>query len=460
MQIAPHDLRLSRYVVTSDPVRRRGDATESVVLFSTRTGALLVVDARIWSRLRDDGIACLDDALRTRLAEAGVLVSRATNELADVVHANKEAIADLETLYQVIQPTAWCQLGCGYCGQTHTRRQLSQDAHEALLKRLEARLAGGRYRSLLVGWFGAEPLAGLASIRQLSPQLRALANAYDCAYGARIVTNGYTLTAALARELAEQHGVAEAEITLDGVGAAHDQRRPTKAGRGSFDRIFRNLQSVAETGGLQITIRCNVGRDNADGVSDLIEALSAAGLAGKVQFYTSPVYAWGNDAHQTALAPSDYAEREINWLAQQIRLGFDVGLIPPRRKVVCLSVQPEAEVLDAYGATFNCTEAPYVDAYGSPNRYEFEVPAGEATARGGAAPLALRHFNERLLAGVHETCGKCPMLPVCGGHCPKAWEEGHAPCPASKLNIRQRLNLAFALMSANVAEEGALDAVR
>jgi hypothetical protein len=41
-------------------------------------------------------------------------------------------------------------------------------------------------------------------------------------------------------------------------------------------------------------------------------------------------------------------------------------------------------------------------------------------------------------------CSRCPLLPVCGGACPKEWIEGRAPCPSSKRNIAQRLLLAAA----------------
>jgi radical SAM protein with 4Fe4S-binding SPASM domain len=40
-------------------------------------------------------------------------------------------------------------------------------------------------------------------------------------------------------------------------------------------------------------------------------------------------------------------------------------------------------------------------------------------------------------------CHTCPMLPVCGGSCPKLWLEGQVPCPSAKLNIEQRMLLAW-----------------
>ena len=42
-------------------------------------------------------------------------------------------------------------------------------------------------------------------------------------------------------------------------------------------------------------------------------------------------------------------------------------------------------------------------------------------------------------------CHTCPMLPVCGGSCPKLWLEGQVPFPSAKFNIEQRMLLAYAL---------------
>jgi uncharacterized protein len=41
------------------------------------------------------------------------------------------------------------------------------------------------------------------------------------------------------------------------------------------------------------------------------------------------------------------------------------------------------------------------------------------------------------------------MLPVCGGACPKAWLEGHRPCPSAKWNIESRLLLSYAASRIN-----------
>jgi uncharacterized protein len=52
-------------------------------------------------------------------------------------------------------------------------------------------------------------------------------------------------------------------------------------------------------------------------------------------------------------------------------------------------------------------------------------------------------WYDRVEAG-RAPCAKCPLLPVCGGACPKLWLEGHTPCPSLRFNWDERLDLAAA----------------
>jgi uncharacterized protein len=145
-----------------------------------------------------------------------------------------------------------------------------------------------------------------------------------------------------------------------------------------------------------------------------------------------------------ALMKEEYAEMELEWLALQIRLGFKTGLLPGRKKIVCMAVRPGSELIDAHGYSYNCTEVSYVPAYGQPNLYATRLPeTGQHTQSRNAAELS--EINRQIHAGDREQCHSCRMLPVCGGQCPKAWIEGHAPCPSAKFNMAERLNVLYAL---------------
>ena len=116
-------------------------------------------------------------------------------------------------------------------------------------------------------------------------------------------------------------------------------------------------------------------------------------------------------------------------------------------------------MIDAYGHRFNCTEVSYVDAYeetASPNKGRFGLPlisaaSGNRYAIGhldqngdiaGRREL-LSDFPDRVARGDYP-CASCPMLPVCGGHCPKSWLEGEPACPSAKFNIIDRLLIYYA----------------
>lgn len=296
---------------------------------------------------------------------------------------------------------------------------------------------------------------GMEVIRALTPRLRRLAARYQCRCVAKMVTNGLALTFATARELVVEQGVIHFDITLDGTAEFHDARRQTKRNVATFDKIYRNLEALCRSSlEMQVTLRCNVDARNADGVAPLLEKLAADGLQRQLSFYATYVYSWSNRAHELALPIEEFARRQIEWQALAWRLGFPQALLPARKRVVCMAVRLDAELIDARGNLFNCTETSYVPANGEPNLYQI------GTARAGAEAASrarLQAFNDRVLEGQYE-CHKCRMLPVCGGSCPKDWLEGRARCPSAHYNIERRLLLEYA--ATRTAPDGSVAAAR
>ncbi len=432
-------MKLSRFLVVTPPVRDPDSGEAVRVLFGTRTAERVIVDQDVWRALLAGRVDLLAPKVRDELVELEMLVPDEEDELATIISRNDRAVRDNDSLRLVVQPTAACQLGCGYCGQEHAPDRLDDASQQRVVDRARRNLESGRYSDLNVGWFGSEPLLGLSVIRTLSPQLQALATEFGSTYHASVVTNGLLLTEEVARELEQRHGVVQVEVTLDGTEVDHDLRRAWKSGAASFRRIFTNLMAVARAADLRmaIVVRCNVDRTNADHVDGLIDLLAAEGLARRVSFYTAAVHDWGNDAHLAAFTPEEFARREGDWLEHQIRAGFQPRLIPGRKPITCLALERDGELVDAYGNLFSCTEVSYVPAYGVPNRYALgRLESGTLPGRRNLLADFNRRVSQRAVP-----CSDCRMLPVCGGACPKAWLEGQVPCPSAKHNITQRLLL-------------------
>jgi uncharacterized protein len=456
--------KLSRYHVASEAVADQNDGGRvKRVVFSTRSTQVRVIDESLWAVLQDDRLDELPAEVAAELATAEILVPAEENEADTILGENDAAVGEDRSLYLVVQPTAWCQLGCTYCGQGHTRDGLCAEQQELLVRRVRAALQTGGHDSLRICWFGGEPLVGLAVMRALSREFQAVAAECGCPYSAKLVSNGLMLTPEVAAELVHEMKVDFIEVTIDGTAEFHDRRRNMKTGKGSFDRIFRNVVALALRDDLkvQLSIRCNVDRQNRDGVIPLLHQLAAAGIHRRIaRFYTASVFNWGNDAGDKNASTEEFAQWELEWLVAMFKLGFDVPFLAGREKMGCMAQQSGAELVDPQGLLFNCGEVSLVPVY------ETELPAGSlpivpsSDACGGScrsnryAVGDLAHgadperkpfggFRERIRRGEYP-CRECAVLPLCGGSCAKKWEDGETPCPPMKYNMPARLLLAYA----------------
>lgn len=446
--------KLSYYTIISEPLNARND----VVLFSTRTGRAFKVPELLRIQLTDGDPNELDQEVKDQLVKIKVLVPEEENELHTIVQENNSAIGKSTELYEVIQPSAMCQLGCDYCGQQHTKDYITQSVSEKLLQRIRQKVSSGKYDSLFIGWFGGEPLMGLKQIRELSKGLIQIAEENKLEYGAKIVTNGLSLKPAIFRELATEMKVRQVEITLDGIGMFHDKRRITKEGNSTFDIIFKNILDITSLPDFadlkcRISLRCNVDERNVDGVSPLIKLLAEHKLQEKLAyFYPIGVYSWGgNDAHRKSLTKEEFAELEIGWMIEMFEHGFLPGLLPNRVKKVCMAVSNDSEMYDAFGNIYNCTEVSYTNFYqGTP--YVLGDLKKDNLRIERNRPLNTWYSDMEDAEAKKFPCVTCRMLPVCGGGCPKSWHEDMRACPSAKFNIKDRLALSYVASRSDIRE--------
>jgi uncharacterized protein len=447
--------KLSYYSIFSEPLNARND----VVLYSTRSAKAFKISDQLKTQLTEGNPNDLDEETIGQLAKIKVLVPEDENELHTIVTENNRSIETSTTeLYEVIQPSAMCQLGCDYCGQQHTKDYISQSVSARLLERIKLKIANGNYKSMFIGWFGGEPLMGLRQMRDLTKELLQLAEENKLGYGAKVVTNGLSLKPAIFRELATELKVQHIEITLDGIGEYHDQRRITKEGNSTFDIIFKNIVDITSMPdffdlGCKISLRCNVDYRNVDGVSPLIKFLAEHKLHEKLAyFYPIGVYSWGgNTAHKKSLTKEQFAEMEIGWMIEMIEHGFLPSLLPGRVKQVCMAVSKNSEMYDAFGNIFNCTEVSYTDFYkGTP--YSLGNLKQDNTNFSVARPLSTWYSDMEDPGAKKFPCTTCKMLPVCGGGCPKSWHEDMRACPSAKFNIKDRLALSYVIAKHDIRE--------
>lgn len=447
--------RVSRYLVVSDQVYEDEDGERLRIAYATRTATTLAIDTKNAEALQGGRLDELPDQVRAELREAEAIVPQDGDELTTVVDRQRAAAADPSTVRYLLLPTSYCNMGCSYCGQEHRRGVLPHKHRYAVRARVLAGIQRPTTKAVDITWFGAEPMVGLAIIRDLSRSFLEAADARGINYVAKMPTNGSLLTLEKLRILLHECRLTRLEITLDGPPRIHDVHRPLKAGGGSFDKIIGVLREALDDPslrGLHFSLRTNVDVNNQAFISEYIELMASYGCFAteQVSFYFAPVHSWSNDVSAIQLEHQTYADKEAQWLRQLTAHGFRISTLPSEPKhVVCKAVTRHAEAISSTGRIFSCTEFPLVP------KAEKEEALGRVDDPALPALRPVGRFDDwHDSVERHETgCGRCTFLPTCGGACPKLWREGFWPCPSYKHNIQARFDLIAQLNGLTPVEE-------
>ncbi|MEU9438835.1 radical SAM protein [Streptomyces sp. NPDC048252] len=436
-----NDLRPSRYAIHSDSVYAGSAGQRLRLVYGTRRAVTLALTEEAADQLRTGHVPSADPALLQRLIDVELVVP-ADDELDALVTRSRQA-AQTDALRTItLMPTSYCNMGCTYCGQQHTKGRLPASHRDAIASRVERAITDDHTKDIRVRWFGGEPMMGYAILLDLSKRFVDVAERAGVSYSSSMVTNGSLLTLRKLRRLQDDALITKLCITVDGPEQIHDRSRILKSGGVSFQHITKLIaQALADEDLTDITfeLRTNVTRANADHIDDYLHQMAALGFAHpQVIFNLEPVHSWSNDISDIALSGDEYAAREIGWLTTMLDLGLKSMIVPTASKpIVCGAVTTSTEIISSTGAIFSCSEQPLVP----------KAEANEALARITDVELADKRpegpfddWHDRIQAK-EVPCAGCPMLGVCGGSCPKLWSEGFSPCPSYKRNFQQRLAL-------------------
>ncbi|MCB9759537.1 MAG: TIGR04463 family radical SAM/SPASM RiPP maturase [Alphaproteobacteria bacterium] len=389
--------------------------------------------------------APVDPASRSAqaLLHGGYVVPQGVDELALVEEQYLQHRFDTRSLVLTVAPTLSCNFGCDYCfqGQDKPTGTMTPEVQDGLMAMVERFLPS--LRRVHVAWYGGEPLLRLKVIEALSDRLIARCAEAGVAYSAMMVSNGYRLTAEVARSLVQRQ-VKTVQVTLDGGPGDHDRRRALLSGRPTFDRIVTNLQEVIDQTELILSVRVNIDHRNAERIPALLEHLAAAGLGnrGRLGVYFAPVEAMTSGCHtveDVCMTKTGYGQLEVELLRQAFALGLASLPRPPRFRGTCAAIRPRGYVILPSGDVHKCW-----DTVSFPERAVGSIFDLDALARGDRMRQWLSWSPLDNAA-----CRSCRILPNCAGSC--AYKFVHAedtrgeaaslPCPSWKYNIKERLLL-------------------
>ncbi|WP_428224798.1 radical SAM protein [Flavobacterium sp.] len=419
--------------------------TNQTLIYSTISNKLLRISNYFADLLKKELFDQIPKDTFDKLIQDNIIVPDTKDELLELISENKRHEINESTLFEVIQPSAWCQLGCYYCGQSHKKDVLTDQTIANIAKRIYEKLkANDRYKTLTMGWFGGEPLTGINTMRKLNNLIKSYCEELGVELkNSILVTNGMSLKLDIYKEMVEEFKISQFEITLDGLAEYHDQHRYLKKDHeGSFDIIYNNLKTILNSVFFnkteqKITIRCNIDSKNFEGVEPLILQLAADNLHQKIEhFYFASIYSWAkNEAHKQSLSKEELAYYKLKWEMLKIRLGYNVNQMAKRKYNTCMLTSQNSEMYDTYGNVYNCTEVSLTDVYKNSKYALGNVNETVSNQR------TYTDWYDKVWENKAYQCNSCKIFPICGSACPKSWMEGNAPCPTVRYSIKDDIQL-------------------
>ncbi len=383
--------------------------------------------------------------LSAKLVRGGYLIEDWMDELAILKVRNRTARFRGRGLSLTVAPTMSCNFKCTYCYETHPSGVMSADVEDALVEIVRKQLKPKE--NLTVIWFGGEPLLRLEQILRLTEQFDQICQEKESSYIASTITNGYLLNEQVAQQL-RQARVQSAQITLDGPKEVHDQRRLLHNGRGTYECIMANIESLVDGNGCTgehcqrfvVSIRVNVDKTNAVEIPNLLDDLERRGLKDKVGLYLGQVKPYTEVCYNigsSCLSDQEYTTTEVELYRQFLGKGFQVAKYPRLRSAYCgADACLHSFVVGPGGELYAC-----LSEVGGDNTIGHLLKEQEG------------RYNRRLIEFMswdpfeRQECRECEILPICMGGCPyQAYQAGlteRGVCDSWKGNLVEMLQLFY-----------------
>ncbi|MBM3261939.1 MAG: radical SAM protein [candidate division Zixibacteria bacterium] len=278
-------MKLSTYTITGPDYPEPG----SCIVYNTLTESMVVINQELKDMLdRLDHPTDLTDKAReylNMLIELGIVVEDFIDEKNLVTHTFDRAKHQKDTVSIMVCSTYFCNFKCVYCLEESIKEQeiyMTDETAEATLNWICDFVEGLRPRNLSLRFYGGEPLLNVPMMETVSKALFEYCEQKGLNFVVGITTNGALLTENVVDRLTP-YGLRYVKITLDGDREAHDKKRPYLSGKGSFDRIIKNIRAVSDK--VIVNIGGNCDDENQEAIHRLLDFMKETGLGEKIHAF-------------------------------------------------------------------------------------------------------------------------------------------------------------------------------
>lgn len=393
-------MQLSRYLKIYPFEEKPGH----LLLFSTKKASKILLKKETYQAIEKGIFSSSDEALLSKL---GIIVHDREEEKRTVFGLFDDINTKNTGLSIMVVLNLDCNFSCIYCyeGDMKGKLYMSDDTADLLIDFIKDNFPDYK-KSLLIDFYGGEPLLSLGLIEYISRALKSFTESRGASYSFTLVTNGSLFKKQVAEELAPL-GLQSVKITVDGPAEIHNRYRPFKSGAGSFDTIIRNIKETCDL--VKIGIGGNFEKTNYEKFPLLLDYLAREGLTpdkiGMVKF--DPVM----KPPEGDLSPPDYRGGCMStnepWLVgaaallreEILKRGYTtLKLIP----ITCMVEIADSYVVNFDGVIYKCP--------GFIGKKGYEV---------GDLRTSVKDFTGSYKLGIwkNEGCADCEYLPLCFGGC-------------------------------------------
>lgn len=395
-------------------------ADDEFVVYNTLSGAIVILDREAKDCIREGRIEDLDSDNLQKLTGCSIIVEdnvdeRRIFEYNYTLHKFRSHMARF-----LVLPTYDCNLKCPYCYQEGLKTRKSMDTATAdnVVKFIQDVVLGQRYKRLILGLYGGDPLLNLGCCTRICDKLRPWTGKKNIEFDVILTTNGTLLSEAVLNRLSP---LASVHVTLDGPKHIHNKKRFLKdGGGGTYNKIINVIRMLKEKG-INTSIRINIAKDSFSDLTLLLQDLKDKGFLNcrDIRVYTQVVAVpcfTGYSEHDVLCIPGNEMDdtADILW-----RLGLEWGFDPG------FNVGGPCSFLNEW--TFSVD--PFGDVYKCPLWVGVERYRVGSIRDHGAVTWNPTYYDQMAYDPcLIPRCRDCIYLPKCGGGCPK---DGHEQNPAS-----------------------------
>lgn len=355
-----------------------------------------------------------------RLKEAGVFIPDDFSELESIRGRYRSAVSGGKDMYVMIFPTQDCNLKCWYCYESHVKgSRMDRDVMRRSVKSIKGLIDSRKPESLLLGFFGGEPLIDFHDIAYpLSMEIKRYAEERGVRFATFIVTNASLIDGNVLSILPDINPMLQ--ITLDGNRGKHDSVRIWKKdGSGSYDTIIDAITRLSRTlrndfsEDPTLTVRINYDNQTLRYADDIIRDLANADKNNIVVHFER---VWQTQH----LVDERQRELLLETLRKFISNGFTVrhGVFR-KKKVSCPSDTRDFMIINYDGNLYKCNGRTL-----TPESREGHLSEdGEIVWDEGMLAKRYSHVTFE-----NPKCLVCKMLPLCMGPCTQKYMETGRYC--------------------------------